>query len=192
MIDVEFLMQKTTTTKRWALTLAGLVLAGAGSVAMAQSGPAGTNGGIGVKYGQGDNYSRTSLSYETPRFWTYDLGGNWGRLDLVGEGSVSYWKADGSRQPSHVWQLSAMPFLRWWVSERFFIEGGVGVTAFSHTRFADETISTAFQFGDQIGVGFQMTQNSRLGLRYAHFSNASIKRPNPGLDVVELGYTYTF
>ena len=37
-----------------------------------------------------------------------------------------------------------------------------------------------------------LTHNSKLSLRYAHFSNASIKTPNPGLDIVELGYTYRF
>jgi lipid A 3-O-deacylase len=63
---------------------------------------------------------------------------------------------------------------------------------FNKTRFADKTISTAFQFGDHIGVGFQLTPQSRLSLRYSHFSNASIKTPNPGLDVTQLTYTYLF
>ena len=149
-------------------------------------------GAVGLKYGVGDDYKRTTLVYETPALWDYTLRGNWGRLELTGEGGVSYWKADGSRSPGNAWQVHATPFLRWWVSERFFIEGGIGVTLFNKTRFAGETISTAFQFGDQVGVGFMLTKNSKLGLRYAHFSNASIKRPNPGLDVIEAGYTYRF
>ena len=41
-------------------------------------------------------------------------------------------------------------------------------------------------------MGFLLTPNNRIGLRYSHFSNASIKRPNPGLDAVQVSYTYQF
>ena len=180
-------MHPTKNKKIVAGLLAGLSMAVAAPAALAAE-----SGGLGLKYGVSDHYSRTTLVYETPTLWDYTLGGNWGRLELTGEGGVSYWKADGSRSPGNAWQVHATPFLRWWISERFFIEGGIGVTAFNKTRFADKTISTAFQFGDQIGLGFLLTKNSQLGLRYAHFSNASIKRPNPGLNVIEAGYTYRF
>lgn len=169
--------------------VAGLALVGSAPVAMAADW---SQGGIGLKYGSGKHYQRTTLNYETPSLWDYQLGGNWGRLEVTGEAGVSYWSASGSRNPSNAWQLHATPFLRWWINDRFFLEGGIGATVFNKTRFADKTISTAFQFGDQIGVGFLITPNSKINLRYAHFSNASIKRPNPGLDVVELGYTYRF
>lgn len=169
----------------------GLIVA-LSMVAAAPAAWAADTGGVGLKYGVGDNYKRTTLVYETPALWDYNLGGGWGRLALTGEGGVSYWKADGSRSPGNAWQVHATPFLRWWVSERFFIEGGIGVTFFNKTRFAGKTLSTALQFGDQVGVGFMLTKNSQLGLRYAHFSNASIKRPNPGLNVIEAGYTYRF
>ncbi|KAJ8136172.1 hypothetical protein OY671_010615, partial [Metschnikowia pulcherrima] len=32
-------------------------------------------------------------------------------------------------------------------------------------------------------MGFSSTPNNRIGVRYSHFSNASIKRPNPGSDM---------
>ena len=150
------------------------------------------SGGLGLKYGVGDKYSRTTLVYETTALWDYPWSSNGNRLELTAETGVSYWKANGSRSPGNAWQLYATPLIRWWFNERFFIEGGIGLTAFNKTRFADKTISTAFQFGDQIGVGVLLDKNSRLSLRYAHFSNASIKRPNPGLNVVEAGYTYQF
>ncbi|EWM51682.1 lipid A 3-O-deacylase family protein [Bordetella holmesii 30539] len=81
---------------------------------------------------------------------------------------------------------------RWWATDRFYLEAGVGATVFSHTSFADKRIGSAFQFGDHVGLGFLLTQNSRVGVRYSHFSNANIKKPNPGLDVVQLTYTYQF
>lgn len=105
---------------------------------------------------------------------------------------ASYWWADGSRSPGHVWQASAIPMFRWWTGERFYIEAGIGATVFSSTSFADKRIGSAFQFGDHIGLGFLLTPSNRIGLRYSHFSNAGIKEPNPGLDIVQLTYTYQF
>ena len=67
-----------------------------------------------------------------------------------------------------------------------YIEAGVGATVLTRTRFSNRNIGSAFQFGDHIGVGFLLTPNSRVGVRYSHFSNAGIKRPNPGLDTVQL------
>lgn len=178
------LNNKITRSALAALSLAGLVC-----TAQAQEA---TQGGIGLHYGVGDHYQRTELVYETPGLQLFKSDGNWGRVDLTGEFGVAYWTANGSRSPSHVWQFNAIPMFRWWMSERFYVEAGIGATAFTHTRFADENISTAFQFGDHIGMGFLVTPNNRLGLRYSHFSNASIKRPNPGLDVLQLTYTYQF
>ncbi|SAI35716.1 lipoprotein [Bordetella ansorpii] len=171
--------------------VAGLALAFGASMAHAQS-QEGTNGGLGIHYGVGDHYQRVTLQYETPSIWTVNFGGNWGRLDLTPEFGVSYWWAQGDRSPDHVWQANAIPMFRWWTSDRFFLEAGVGATVFSHTTFADKTISTAFQFGDHIGAGFLLNDNSRIGVRYSHFSNASIKRPNPGLNVLQLTYLYQF
>lgn len=151
-----------------------------------------SEGGVGLRMGFSGQYTRATAVYETPTLWQHEFGGNWGRLELTGEAGASYWWAKGSRSPSTAVQLHATPFLRWWMTERFYLEGGIGVTVFNKTRFADKTISTAFQFGDQIGLGYAINRNSRVSVRYAHFSNASIKRPNPGLNVVEVGYSYRF
>lgn len=146
---------------------------------------------IGLRLGAGDHYQRAEVAWESPSFWTYRFDGG-SRLDLVGELGVAYWHADGSRSPGNAWQFSAIPFLRWTWSDRYYIEAGIGATAFSRTTFADKTISTAFQFGDHIGIGMHVTDNSRLSLRYSHFSNAGIKRPNPGLDILQLTYSYQY
>lgn len=173
-----------------AVGAAALALACAAPMASAQQ--AGSSGGVGLSWGAGDHYQRFSLGYETPSFWNYDFSDGWGRLDAVGEFAVGYWHADGSRSPGTMWQFSATPFLRWWANDSFFVEVGIGANVFSRTRFADKTISTAFQFGDHIGVGYQINERSRLGLRFSHYSNASIKRPNPGLNILQLNYTHQF
>lgn len=168
--------------------IATLALACAAATAQAQP----TQGGVSLHYGIGDHYQRVTLNYETPTLWSHQFDGNWGRLDLTPELGASYWWADGSRSPSHVWQASAIPMFRWWTGERFYIEAGIGATVFSSTSFADKRIGSAFQFGDHIGLGFLLTPSNRIGLRYSHFSNAGIKEPNPGLDIVQLTYTYQF
>lgn len=175
--------------KTLSAALAALSFSGLAFTAQAQET---TQGGIGLHYGVGDHYQRAELVYETPGLQLIKFDGNWGRLDLTGEFGAAYWWASGSRSPSNVWQFNAIPMFRWWMSERFYVEAGIGATAFTSTRFADKDISTAFQFGDHIGMGFLVTPNNRLGLRYSHFSNAGIKRPNPGLNVVQLTYTYQF
>jgi len=171
------------------VVIATTVLACGFSAASAQQ-PS-SSGALGLHVGVGDHYRRLALSYETPSFWRAELG-DWGRLDAVGEFSLAHWQANSSRYPGHVWQISATPFLRWWAGDHFFIEAGIGANGFSRTRFANKTISTAFQFGDHIGLAWQINPNNRLGLRYSHFSNASIKRPNPGLNILQLRYGYQF
>ncbi|WP_208001539.1 acyloxyacyl hydrolase, partial [Macrococcus bovicus] len=84
-----------------------------------------------LHYGIGDHSQRVPLNYETPTLWSHQFGGNWGRLDLTPELGASYWWADGSRSPGHVWQASAIPMFRWWTGERFYIEAGIGATVFS-------------------------------------------------------------
>lgn len=176
--------------KKIALTgIAALLLTLAAGTARAQQG---SEGGVSVHYGIGEHYQRITLNYETPTWWSYQFGSNWGRLDLNGEFGGSYWWADGSRDPGHVWQARAIPMFRWWATDRFYLEAGIGATVFSSTHFADKSIGSAFQFGDHVGMGFLLTPSSRVGLRYSHFSNANIKKPNPGLDVVQLTYTYQF
>ncbi|WP_193759055.1 acyloxyacyl hydrolase [Achromobacter xylosoxidans] len=180
-----------STKKKMLVRLIGLALAGAATIASAQSSE-GTQGGVSLHYGVGDHYQRFTLNYETPSVWTHQFGGNWGRLDLTPELGVSYWWADGDRSPSSVWQLNAIPMFRWWTGERFYLEAGIGATVFSRTRFANENISTAFQFGDPRRPGLPADAEQPHRPALFALSNASIKRPNPGLDTVQLTYTYQF
>ncbi len=146
---------------------------------------------IGLRLGAGEHYQRAELAWESPSWWTYRFEGG-SRLDLVGELGAAYWRADGSRDPGSVWQLSATPLLRWTWSDRYYLEAGVGATVFSHASFADKNLSTAFQFGDHIGIGMHLSQDSRLSLRFSHYSNAGIKRPNPGLNILQLNYSHQY
>lgn len=147
--------------------------------------------GWGLRVGYNSDYRKIALVYETPTWWSYQSHNGWGRLDLGAELGVSYWKAE-HRDPDSMWQLSAIPMLRWWPNETFYAEAGVGPTVLSRTRFAGKEFGSAFQFGDHVGLGMVINRAHRIGVRYSHFSNAGIKKPNPGLDVVQLTYTYQY
>ena len=180
--------------------LAALAMAGsvpsvqAQTQTQAQTGELGTQGGIGIQYGLGNRYTRLGVHYETPSFWTHSFGGSMGRVDLTPEIGLAYWQAHDGQQPASVWQLSAIPMFRWWMgeSQRFYVEAGIGPTVFNHTSFAGKNYSTALQFGDHIGMGYLLDRHSRVGVRFSHYSNADIKTPNPGMEVIQATYSYQF
>ena len=147
---------------------------------------------LSLRVGAGDHYQRYELAWESPALWTWKFEGNNSRFDVLAEVNGSWWNASGSRQPSSVWQAGAAPFLRWSINDAFYIEAGVSANYFSRTRFADKQMSTKFQFGEHLGLGAYIGDNSRVGLRYSHYSNAGIKRPNEGLDVFQLLYSRQF
>ena len=162
--------------------------------ARAQATPAAPDrGGIMLQLAGGPHALRTTLGWETPVLWTHRAANGPGRLELTGEFGLSYWDARQGREPASLWQLSAIPMLRWWPDGgRFFVEGGIGPTLVNHTQFAGKTISTAFQFGDHLGVGYQLTPKARVSLRVSHFSNADIKSPNPGFTLLQASWTYLY
>lgn len=74
-----------------------------------------------------------------------------------------------------------------------FVEAGIGVALFSKTDLADgANIGSAFQFEDRIGLGLRLASGSEVGLRYYHYSNAGIKKPNNGIDKGALYYRFAF
>jgi lipid A 3-O-deacylase len=107
---------------------------------------------------------------------------------------VSYWR--GRQEPNahrSLWDFGLTPMLRWsapgTASPRFFAEAGVGVHMLTATRINNDRIfSTAFQFGEQAGVGLSFGPEHRyeLGAYVQHVSNARIKEPNDGLTYVGL------
>lgn len=168
-----------------------LGLAVCGGVAAAGEDPH-RDGGVSVQLGTYTRASRVALNWETPALWSRQWRGGSSRLELTGELGVAYWSAKHAHQPAGAWQLNAVPMFRYWPSgvPHCFVEAGIGATLFNRTRVAGDRFSTAFQFGDHLGVGYQLTPSQRIGLRFSHFSNAAIKQPNPGLNSVQMTYTY--
>lgn len=146
--------------------------------------------GFSLQYGYHSRYQRFGLAYETAPLWSYQFQNN-GRVDLGVEFGAGYWKAD-RKDPDSMWQVAIVPMLRWWPEDTYYFELGVGPSLLSRAHFAGKELSTRFQFSSHIGGGIVVNDVHRFGLRYTHVSNASIKRPNPGLDLIEASYTYQF
>jgi hypothetical protein len=122
------------------------------------------------------------------------------RWEVYGEVSLSRWQVkDGHSAGTGVLtQVAAIPVVRYRFDEGrspWFIEGGIGATDTSSLyRTSQKRFSTAFNFGDHLGWGyaFGTTRQHELALRVEHFSNASIKHPNPGENFVQVRYTHRF
>lgn len=113
--------------------------------------------------------------------------GRW-RLGLRPELGVSYWRGERGRAA----QFSAVPMLRLDTPWRWFVEAGVGVSYFTDTNFSSKDITTRFQFADHLGVGWHLGGTQSVGLRLSHFSNLGIKKPNPGVDALQVTYSFRF
>jgi len=125
------------------------------------------------------------------------LSQRWG---IYVEGSVSRWQSRGGHPSEHgsLLQLALIPVIRYRFDEGrspWFVEGGIGATVTSSVyRNSDKHFSTAFNFGDNIGVGYAFgpARKDEIALRAEHFSNGGIKHPNPGQNFLELRYVHHF
>jgi len=122
------------------------------------------------------------------------------RWSVYVEGSMSRWQSRGGYATEHgvLTQVALIPTLRYRFGEGsspWFVEGGIGATVTSSVyRNVDKHFSTAFNFGDHVGLGrsFGAARRDEIVLRAEHFSNAGIKHPNPGQNFLELRYLHHF
>ena len=116
------------------------------------------------------------------------------------EASLSRWHNRSGHPSDHavLTQLGAIPVLRYRFAEGrspWFVEGGIGATVTSSVYESGEKhFSTAFNFGDHVGVGYAFGEAKRdeVALRFEHFSNGGIKHPNPGQNFVQLRFAHAF
>lgn len=72
-----------------------------------------------------------------------------------------------------------------------YAEAGIGAHLLSERYNNDgKELSTRFQFGDHLGVGYVFANNIDVGLRIQHFSNGGIKKPNNGVNFAILRLSY--
>lgn len=120
------------------------------------------------------------------------LGGYW---DL----SAAYWRGSAYRnvpgQHQNIGVIGVTPVLRYQRDDKlgWYVEGGIGANLMSELyNNSDNRLSTAFQFGDHLGVGYVTRDKWDFGLKIQHYSNASIKKPNSGVNFLVAQARYQF
>ena len=95
-------------------------------------------------------------------------------------------------------QLGVVPMVRWRPDDGrspWFVEGGVGLSWLDRQLHTPErSFSTRLNFSDNVGVGrsFGAGGEHELSLRWQHTSNAGIRKPNPGQDLLLVRYAHAF
>jgi len=132
--------------------------------------------------------------------WNLKEDLNHARWGLYLEASLSRWLSRGGHPSDSgaLMQIALIPVVRYRFDEGrspWFVEGGIGATLTSRLYQSRDThFSTAFNFGDHLGVGYSFgrARTDELAMRAEHFSNGGIKHPNPGKNFLELRYTHHF
>lgn len=120
------------------------------------------------------------------------IGGYW---DLT----AAQWKGNRFRNiPGNTQNITALgitPVFRFQNDSLrgFYAEAGIGAHLLSALYDNnDQQLSTRFQFGDQIGVGYVFANNADVSLKVQHFSNGSIKKPNDGVNFAVVRVSFPF
>lgn len=165
--------------------------------ALVSCGPALAVDGVAFEAGRGEGVSRgrAAIQWDWKKQWfrgsTWHLGGYW---DL----SMGYWR-DGSVAPGQnddIVDVGITPVFRIQPNalKGPYVEAGIGAHLLSHSSIGDKRLSTSFQFGDHIGIGYRFGDRGAfdLGYRFQHHSNAGSKRPNPGINFHQVRMQYHF
>lgn len=133
-----------------------------------------------------------SITVGLSRDWRWQKQYRYGHVSGQWQSELGRWHSDTETST----QLGVTPAVRWrpngW-SEGWFIEGGIGLNViFPKYDTQAKRFSTTFNFGDHVALGkrFGTDGNHEWSLRAQHFSNARIKRPNPGENFLQIRYTY--
>ncbi|GAB3548282.1 acyloxyacyl hydrolase [Noviherbaspirillum agri] len=150
---------------------------------------------IAVEIGSGNKTRTGSVGVQwnwDKRWWDSNgthIGGYWNL-------NVAYWHGmrfqDMSNRSQNIGGAGITPVFRLQRNSLKgpYVELGIGVHIFSD-RYDNNgrQLSTKFQFGDHIGVGYVFENKWELGIKFQHFSNASMKQPNDGVNfaIIKLG-----
>ena len=172
------------------LAYAGLLV-----TALLAAGPARAIDGISAEAGRGDdvNMGRLGVQWDWQARWfqgkSWHLGGYW-------DAAIGYWHQSdvGPGQHSSIVDLGLTPVFRIQPNGLVgpFVEAAIGFHLLSHSSIGGRRMSTAFQFGDHIGVGYRFgaKQSVEVAYRFQHLSNGSVKRPNPGINFNQIRVQY--
>ncbi|MFA9217735.1 MAG: acyloxyacyl hydrolase [Sphingomonadaceae bacterium] len=95
----------------------------------------------------------------------------------------------------NLWDVGFTPVFRFQNDSKkgIYYEGGIGVHMLSDLYDNDTyRLSTHFQFGDHVGIGYVFDNNWEVGAKIQHFSNGGYKKPNTGVNYLEIKAAYHF
>jgi hypothetical protein len=94
-----------------------------------------------------------------------------------------------------LWDIGFTPVFRFENDNKkgIYYEGGIGVHMLSKLyNNSDNRLSTHFQFGDHIAMGYVFDNKWEAAVKLQHFSNGGYKKPNSGVNFLELKVAYHF
>ncbi|HYD76175.1 acyloxyacyl hydrolase [Ramlibacter sp.] len=154
--------------------------------------------GLYVQGGGGESGLRAgSLGLVWPWRWSRQAGG--GELTASTELFASHWRARGFGGGHQGFtQVGVVPMLRYRFAEGrspWFVEAGIGLSVIDR-RFVTPARNqgSRWNFSDNLALGhsFGRAGEHEVSLRWQHTSNAGLKDPNPGVDLVMLRYATRF
>jgi lipid A 3-O-deacylase len=118
---------------------------------------------------------------------------------LYWDAYVSQWRAPvvGGGSQS-ITQLGLVPTARWRLDQGrspWFVDAALGITYLSEDYVTpNKTFGSRWNFTQRLGVGRSFGEQGRheLALSLHHFSNAGIKKPNPGENFLSVRYALKF
>jgi hypothetical protein len=101
---------------------------------------------------------------------------------------ASLWRVPDIRGSTQRFDLNATPVWRS-MNSWGYVEAGIGAYLLSKTINSPEhRLPSSFQFGSHIGAGVRLGDGT-IGIALQHLSNAGIKQPNGGIDLILVQYT---
>lgn len=88
--------------------------------------------------------------------------------------------------------FSLQPMLSYYLTNKLYIKGGIGIAYFSEKELSDKLFGTHFQFKESFGIGYKFNKKLETALKYVHYSNADISSENSGIDMGLLQLIYRF
>ena len=172
----------------WVLT--GLSLWG-GDFLASQSSQKGWADAVTFDYGQSQDHIdiyRFGLRKDfSAKWWESDTG----YLSGYWEASLNYWNGYGNENFGLALSPVFTYFFHHFGNLHPYLEGGIGGSLWTRVRMGPRDLSSAFLFEDRAGAGVRIG-NWDLNLRYMHYSNAEIVKPNDGIDILIASFTYRF
>ncbi len=194
-IAAPFLVPLPAPCRLGAAAFATVAMLGVAAAARAQSDPA-SGWRPDRVFGQlGRGVDTTGVVAGATWDWAWQRPLGRGLLTGYHELALGHWRSDtGIADRGSFTQFGATPALRYWPAGeavRWFAEAGIGLNVLDPVyRTRDKSFSTALNFGDHLGVGYRSPQAGwEASLRLQHFSNAGLRKPNPGEDFLQLRWS---